>query len=228
MMTGYSLPCCASVGTSRLIVAERFIVGVSMFSNWSTRSAARNQSLERSKQLPALRPPPSMHFADVHLLDLSSNPPGGTFSDPVISRADSFASTRASTGTSLSHGKSIALRENQRKMMVMNFLDANGFMHINEAKTSWFCTSYPLHVAVRQKKAAVVRALLLLGAWRDAKSRRGETPEELAVRCQRRWGGYEDIVKVFEEDKLRSQQSVPVASSFSTSSAPAVSSSASG
>lgn len=128
MMTGYSLPCCASVGTSRLIVAERFIVGVSMFSNWSTRSAARNQSLERSKQLPALRreavrkcscviateskvslvldvehsrslflpvwncgsmchlksfrvcspngrgrtlqrPPPSMHFADVHLLD---------------------------------------------------------------------------------------------------------------------------------------------------------------
>lgn len=33
-------------------------------------------------------------------------------------------------------------------------------------------------MAVRQKKAAVVRALLLLGAWRDAKSRRGETPEE--------------------------------------------------
>lgn len=29
----------------------------------------------------------------------------------------------------------------RRKMMVMNFLDANGFMHINEAKTSWFCTS---------------------------------------------------------------------------------------
>ena len=27
------------------------------------------------------------------------------------------------------------------------------------------------------RKAAVVRALLLLGAWREVKSRRGETPE---------------------------------------------------
>eukprot|EP00913_Durusdinium_trenchii_P008299 g7796.t1 len=62
------------LGTARMdaqtaLLQNRFIVGVSMFSNWSTRSAARNQSLERSKQLPALRPPPSMHFADVHLLD---------------------------------------------------------------------------------------------------------------------------------------------------------------
>ena len=104
-------------------------------------------------------------------------------------------------------------------MIVMNFLDANGFMHINEAKTSWGRTSYPLHVAVRQKKAAVVRALLLLGAWREVKSRRGETPEELAVRCQHRWGGYEDILKAFEEDERRKQEKVqlPAVSSSSSS-----------
>mmetsp|Transcript_73080 Transcript_73080/g.116240 ORF Transcript_73080/g.116240 Transcript_73080/m.116240 type:complete len:197 (-) Transcript_73080:137-727(-) len=194
-----------------------------MFFSWrnGSRSSARSESMERSKQLPVLlRPPPSMHFADAGL-DASSGPPGGTFSDPVISRADSFASTRASTGTNLSHGKSMVLRETQRKMIVMNFLDANGFMHINEAKTSWGRTSYPLHVAVRQKKAAVVRALLLLGAWREAKSRRGETPEELAVRCQSRWGGYEEILRAFEEDALRKQEKVqaqlPAVSSSSSS-----------
>lgn len=37
-------------------------------------------------------------------------------------------------------------------------------------------------MAVRQNKTAVVKALLLLGAWREAKSRRGETAEELALR----------------------------------------------
>eukprot|EP00435_Cladocopium_sp_Y103_P065372 s167_g27.t1 len=194
-----------------------------MFFSWRTnRSSARSESMERSKQLPVLlRPPPSMHFADAGLLDASSGPPGGTFSDPVISRADSFASTRASTGTNLSHGKSMVLRETQRKMIVMNFLDANGFMHINEAKTSWGRTSYPLHVAVRQKKAAVVRALLLLGAWREVKSRRGETPEELAARCQSRWGGYDEILRAFEEDTRRKQEKVqpqlPAVSSSSSS-----------
>mmetsp|Transcript_77698 Transcript_77698/g.171637 ORF Transcript_77698/g.171637 Transcript_77698/m.171637 type:complete len:198 (+) Transcript_77698:74-667(+) len=195
-----------------------------MFFSWrsGSRSSTRSESMERSKQLPVLlRPPPSMHFADTGL-DASSGPPGGTFSDPVISRADSFASTRASTGTNLSHGKSMVLRETQRKMIVMNFLDANGFMHINEAKTSWGRTSYPLHEAVRQKKAAVVRALLLLGAWREVKSRRGETPEELAVRFQRRWGGYDEILRVFEEDARRKQEKavqpqLPAVSSSSSS-----------
>ena len=36
----------------------------------------------------------------------------------------------------------------------------------------------------RPRKAAVVRALLLLGAWREVKSRRGETPEVPGGRAQ--------------------------------------------
>ncbi|CAJ1333386.1 unnamed protein product [Effrenium voratum] len=146
------------------------------------------------------------------------NPPGGSFSDPVLCRADSFASTRASTTTSgRGSVKSLAMREHQRKMLVMAFLDANGFMHINEAKTSWGRTCYPLHVAVRQNKPAVVKALLSLGAWRNVKSRRGQTPEELAHRCQHRWGGFEEVLKMFEEEPER--KDVPSSSSSSTNSA---------
>lgn len=34
-----------------------------------------------------------------------------------------------------------------------------------------------IYLSKKPRKAAVVRALLLLGAWREVKSRRGETPE---------------------------------------------------
>ncbi|CAK9058433.1 unnamed protein product [Durusdinium trenchii] len=186
---------------------------------------------KEQRGLPSDTTVPSM--AALH--GLEARGPGGNFSDHELSRADSFASTRASTGTSLSHGKSMGARETQRKMIVTHFLDANGFMHINEAKASWFGKSYPLHVAVRQNKTAVVKALLLLGAWREAKSRRGETAEELALRCQQRWGGYEEILRVFEEDKLRNQRDVDVdhpnrgtSTAASSSGATAASSSASG
>ncbi|CAJ1402108.1 unnamed protein product [Effrenium voratum] len=163
---------------------------------------------------------PSVRTLADKVQDMESpmNPPGGSFSDPVLCRADSFASTRASTTTSGRGSlKSLAMREHQRKMLVMAFLDANGFMHINEAKTSWGRTCYPLHVAVRQNKPAVVKALLSLGAWRNVKSRRGQTPEELAHRCQHRWGGFEEVLKMFEEEPER--KDVPSSSSSSTNSA---------
>ncbi|CAJ1426197.1 unnamed protein product, partial [Effrenium voratum] len=141
---------------------------------------------------------PSVRTLADKVQDMESpmNPPGGT-----------------------AHGslKSLAMREHQRKMLVMAFLDANGFMHINEAKTSWGRTCYPLHVAVRQNKPAVVKALLSLGAWRNVKSRRGQTPEELAHRCQHRWGGFEEVLKMFEEEPER--KDVPSSSSSSTNSA---------
>ena len=38
------------------------------------------------------------------------------------------------------------------------FQEANGFMHVNEAKMWWGRTLYPLHVAVQQKKQAIVKA----------------------------------------------------------------------
>ena len=75
------------------------------------------------------------------LVELDQTPaqgPGGNFSDHELSRADSFASTRASTGTSLSHGKSMGARETQRKMIVTHFLDANGFMHLGKASNDFF------------------------------------------------------------------------------------------
>eukprot|EP00438_Fugacium_kawagutii_P025504 Skav224841 [mRNA] locus=scaffold3408:306556:312052:+ [translate_table: standard] len=48
--------------------------------------------------------------------------------------------------------------------------------------------SYPLHTAVHQKKPAVVKALLLLGARRDSKYR-GNTPEEQPAESESSDGG---------------------------------------
>ena len=47
----------------------------------------------------------------------------------------------------------------------------------------------------KPRKAAVVRALLLLGAWREVKSRRGETPEVKAGGDFLRGGGERSIRK---------------------------------
>ena len=55
-----------------------------------------------------------------------------------------------------------------------------------------------LHVCARQ-------ALLQLGARPDMKYR-GQSPEEYAQRKQRRWGGYEDVLKAFED--MRSEKSL--------------------
>eukprot|EP00913_Durusdinium_trenchii_P008300 g7797.t1 len=89
-------------------------------------------------------------------------------------------------------------RLDQRKALVRSFLQANDFLHVNEGKRYWGHTCYPLHVAVHQKNAAVIKALLLLGARSDLKYR-GYTPEEYAQRKHRRWGGYDDVLKVLDE-----------------------------
>eukprot|EP00439_Symbiodinium_sp_Y106_P039159 s1681_g4.t1 len=86
-----------------------------------------------------------------------------------------------------------------RKLLAKSFLEVNGFMHVNEAKHSWGRTRYPLHVAVQQKKPAIVRALLRLGARPTCKTNRGLTPQALATRLQSRWGGYQEVLDVFEE-----------------------------
>mmetsp|Transcript_37030 Transcript_37030/g.85592 ORF Transcript_37030/g.85592 Transcript_37030/m.85592 type:complete len:169 (+) Transcript_37030:58-564(+) len=84
-------------------------------------------------------------------------------------------------------------RDYKRKMLVKAFLQANGFLHVNEAKHSWGRTRYPLHVAVLQNKPTVVKALLLLGARRKVQTRRGFSPEDLARR-----GGLEEVLKILE------------------------------
>lgn len=85
----------------------------------------------------------------------------------------------------------------QRKIIVRSFLESNGFMHVNEAKSRWGKACYPLHAAVRLKKSSMVKALLQLGARRDVKYR-GYTPEEYAQQKHHRWGGYEDVLKIFQ------------------------------
>ena len=99
--------------------------------------------------------------------------------------------------------------------MVKAFLESNGFMHVNEAKSWWGKTCYPLHVAVHQKKPAIVKALLLLGARRDVKYR-GYTPEEYAQHKHLRWGGYDDVLQIFQAKILPTSKEDGVSSENST------------
>ena len=163
-------------------------------------------------------------------------------SDPEMYREPSFASTQTGSGTA-TEGSSPArpegtlprpktwhpaTRDYKLKMMVKSFLQANGFMHINEARHSWGRTrtltkilqqqvsgrcvllhvvpvsaaGYPLHLAASQNKPAVVKALLLLGARPNVKTRRGLTPEDLAKRS-----GFEEVLHVLEQAALQ-QESV--------------------
>mmetsp|Transcript_37029 Transcript_37029/g.85588 ORF Transcript_37029/g.85588 Transcript_37029/m.85588 type:complete len:165 (+) Transcript_37029:71-565(+) len=132
---------------------------------------------------------------------------GGEAYSGCVGREHSFASTPTiSMGTSNSNSPEpssnshprratwhSATRDYKCKMLVKAFLQANGFLHVNEAKHSWGRTRYPLHVAVLQNKPTVVKALLLLGARRKVQTRRGFSPEDLARR-----GGLEEVLKILE------------------------------
>mmetsp|Transcript_38210 Transcript_38210/g.68325 ORF Transcript_38210/g.68325 Transcript_38210/m.68325 type:complete len:158 (+) Transcript_38210:59-532(+) len=133
---------------------------------------------------------------------------GGAAMASGVRREHSFASTQSvshgATGSSSpdpSSDRSYSrpatwhspTRDYKCKMLVKAFLQANGFLHVNEAKHSWGRTRYPLHVAVLQNKPAVVKALLLLGARRKVQTRRGFLPEDLARR-----GALEEVLQVLE------------------------------
>ena len=62
---------------------------------------------------------------------------------------------------------------------------------------------YPLHVAVSQNKPAIVKALLLLGARRNVKTRRGLTPEDLARRS-----GFQEVLNVLEQATLQKESTL--------------------
>eukprot|EP00439_Symbiodinium_sp_Y106_P069818 s1681_g12.t1 len=89
--------------------------------------------------------------------------------------------------------------------LVAAFLEQNGYLHVNGAKWSWGRKRYPLHTAVRQNQPATVRALLQLGASRTAVSG-GLTAEEAARRYERRWGGYAEVLSVFQEPGVMAQE----------------------
>ncbi|CAE6926971.1 unnamed protein product [Symbiodinium sp. KB8] len=89
--------------------------------------------------------------------------------------------------------------------LVAAFLEQNGYLHVNGAKWSWGCRCFPLHAAVRQNQPAAVRALLQLGASRTAVSG-GLTAEQAAQRYERRWGGYAEVLSVFQELDVMAQE----------------------
>ncbi|CAE7895222.1 unnamed protein product, partial [Symbiodinium necroappetens] len=191
-----------------------------LFTSRATSLSAVSKSMEESKQQPP--PTPLEESQPQTSSEMPSLPPSGTIAHPRFDREPSFGSTRTSTGTntsstSASTGSAIPdtarsttslftsrttksiPRDLQRKLLAKSFLEVNGFMHVNEAKHSWGRTRYPLHVAVQQKKPAIVRALLRLGARPTCKTNRGLTPQALAMRLQSRWGGYQEVLDVFEE-----------------------------
>ena len=58
-------------------------------------------------------------------------------------------------------------------------------------------------MAVSQNKPAVVKALLLLGARRNVKTRRGLTPEDLARRS-----GFKEVSQVLEQAMLQTENTL--------------------
>mmetsp|Transcript_99107 Transcript_99107/g.137668 ORF Transcript_99107/g.137668 Transcript_99107/m.137668 type:complete len:182 (+) Transcript_99107:106-651(+) len=142
--------------------------------------------------------------------------PRGFPSEPEMYREQSFSSTQTgswetSEGSPERKEGSLprprtwhpATRDYKLKMMAKTFLQANGFMHINEAQHSWGRTRYPLHVAVSQNKPAIVKALLLLGARRNVKTRRGLTPEDLARRS-----GFQEVLNILEQATLQKESTL--------------------
>mmetsp|Transcript_4099 Transcript_4099/g.9571 ORF Transcript_4099/g.9571 Transcript_4099/m.9571 type:complete len:153 (+) Transcript_4099:45-503(+) len=90
--------------------------------------------------------------------------------------------------------------ELKSRTLVMTFLKAHGFLHVNDSKTRFGRKRYPLHVAASQNKPAVVKALLQLGARPNVKTRRGLTPEDFAKR-----GQHESILQLLREPWQRAQ-----------------------
>merc|ERR1712019_179239 len=76
-----------------------------------------------------------------------------------------------------------ALKERARRVRhdrVQAFLQTNGFTGINNMK-GWFLNRYyPLHAAVEQCDAEMVRLLLECKASRKCKDAKGRTPRQLA------------------------------------------------
>lgn len=66
---------------------------------------------------------------------------------------------------------------------IRTFLETNGFEGVNIKRRKLLKTFYPLHVAVKQRDADLVRFLLQAGADPSKKNSSGETPFVLAQKC---------------------------------------------
>jgi len=73
------------------------------------------------------------------------------------------------------------------------FLRARGFKSIAAPRKKCFVSSFPLHAAVEENSAEIVRALLMCGADGSRKNSAGKTPREWAVKLNKR-GSHEEVI----------------------------------
>merc|ERR1712224_1138660 len=92
-------------------------------------------------------------------------------------------------------------REAQEK--VRRFLAQHGFTGVGEKKRRMLKTTYPLHYAVKQKDAEMVRLLLRFGADPRQRDSRGRTAHEHAQALELSVDVHRAVLAAFE----RSQRS---------------------
>jgi len=69
--------------------------------------------------------------------------------------------------------------------MVSDFLEKHGFSHVNAKKRRFLRSTYPLHLAVQERNARLVSALLARGADKDQKNSLGVTAVEVAKKSNK-------------------------------------------
>lgn len=80
---------------------------------------------------------------------------------------------------------------------VQTFLKTNGFKGVTEKRTKMCSSSYPLHTAVAQNSADVVKDLLRCGADAKQKNSAGQTAFALAEKCNKK-GKHDAVVEVLK------------------------------
>lgn len=81
------------------------------------------------------------------------------------------------------------------------WLGRSGFGGVNDKKVLVTKTTYPLHAAVSQNDAEVAQWLISFGANTEQRDSLGETPFDLAVRCNTD-GCHDKVIKVLETHRL--------------------------
>mmetsp|Transcript_71220 Transcript_71220/g.183614 ORF Transcript_71220/g.183614 Transcript_71220/m.183614 type:complete len:220 (+) Transcript_71220:94-753(+) len=66
------------------------------------------------------------------------------------------------------------------------WLKKNGFTDVSAKKKSLFGSSFPLHAAVKENDAEIIRCLLVAGADASIKNSSGQTPSQLAAKSDKK------------------------------------------
>merc|ERR1712228_398771 len=76
--------------------------------------------------------------------------------------------------------------QREAEARVQTFLKTNGFKGVTEKRTKMCSSSYPLHTAVAQNSADMVKDLLRCGADAKQKNSAGQTPFAMAEKCNKK------------------------------------------